>query len=465
MKNIILAGAAALTLSASHTAYAAAQTNVMFILDASNSMWAQIDGKPKIEIAKKVLTDLVEEMPDNTAMGFIAYGHRFDYKLKQCGDMELMNPLGHFNRKNVASAFRFVTPKGQTPIADTLLESANWLEEHKGENTTLVLITDGVESCDGDPCAAASTLKDAGISTKIHVVGFDLSADERARVECISSNGDGRYFDARDAAELTVALEEVKKDIAEKTPVVVAQAEPAPKPEPAPAPSLSVHFEDKFDGGDLADHWEVANPNPDQYIIENESLLIIAKDVGGLPNAEISNLFTLVDDLPSKDWVITVELTPEYKTARDVFAIGAYTDSKQYIAATISANDGFCCDTGAAADAVVLQISKKSGDNVTFFDLPVVRPVRAGGAFVNYIEENNLNTKTVLQFIKDGRDYRARYHRIDQLDDKGQPVWVESESVTSLRPPKKLVINASQWGETAGESLFQVHSVKIETRQ
>ena len=219
MKKTVLAFATACAMFAGNAH--ADQKNVLFVLDASNSMWGRIDGKPKIEIAKSVLAGLVKSMPAQTKMGLVAYGHRFDRKLKECEDMELLNPIGHFSAKEIANSFGFINPKGQTPIAGVLRTSASWLEKHKGQDTTVVLISDGVESCDGDPCAAAKALNDAGISTKIHVVGFDLSGKQRAALQCISANGNGRYFNAKDAGELKSALEEVRKEV-EK-----------PKPEPS----------------------------------------------------------------------------------------------------------------------------------------------------------------------------------------------------------------------------------------
>ncbi len=127
-----LTAVATLMLFMSAPVSAETQKNVMFVLDASNSMWGQIDGKPKIEIAKAVLKDLTSKMPAATKLGLIAYGHRFDRKLNECSDMELMNPIGHFSASEADNAFSFITPKGQTPIAGTLKETAGWLQEQNG---------------------------------------------------------------------------------------------------------------------------------------------------------------------------------------------------------------------------------------------------------------------------------------------------------------------------------------------
>lgn len=333
IKSMTLTVSATLMLFASAPASADTQKNVMFVLDASNSMWGQIDGKPKIEIAKAVLKDLSAKMPTGAKMGLIAYGHRFDRKLNDCDDMELMNPIGHFSAAEADNSFSFITPKGQTPIANTLKESAAWLQDQKGQDNTVVLISDGLESCDGDPCAAAKALNDAGVTTKIHVVGFDLSAEQRAKLECISKNGNGKMFAANDAASLSDAMNEVREDVAKPVaePVVVAQAPKAEEP-----PKVETVFEDQFDGDDLAEGWEVGNPNPDRYIAEEGELLMIAGVPAANPSMEqMENIISHAGALPKGDWEIEAKFRIEAQQGTEGFYFGTRKDHENWIAAAI----------------------------------------------------------------------------------------------------------------------------------
>ncbi|MEP1045909.1 MAG: VWA domain-containing protein [Anderseniella sp.] len=329
IKSMTLTATATLVLFISAPASADTQKNVMFVLDASNSMWGQIDGKPKIEIAKTVLKDLTTKMPAGAKMGLIAYGHRFDRKLNECDDMELMNPIGHFSTKEADNAFSFITPKGQTPIANTLRESAGWLQEQKGQDNTVVLISDGLESCDGDPCAAAKALNDAGVTTKIHVVGFDLSTEQRAKLECISKNGNGKMFAANDAASLSDAMNEVRADVAK--PVVVAQAPKVEEP-----PKYETVFEDQFDGDNLAEGWAVASPNPDRYIAEAGELLMIAGAPAGNPSMEdMTNVISHAGALPKGDWEIEAKFRIEAQQGTEAFYVGTRNDHENWIAAAL----------------------------------------------------------------------------------------------------------------------------------
>ena len=171
-----------------------------------------------------------------------------------------------------------------------------------------MLISDGLESCDGDPCAAAKALNDAGVTTKIHVVGFDLSTEQRAKLECISRNGNGKMFAANDAASLSDAMNEVREDVAK--PVVVAEAPKVEEP-----PKVETVFEDQFDGEDLAEGWTISNPNPDRYIAEEGELLMIAGSPASNPSMEqMENVISHADALPKGDWEIEVKF-PDRSTA------------------------------------------------------------------------------------------------------------------------------------------------------
>lgn len=194
--------------------------NVLFILDASGSMRAKIQKKQKIDIAKDVMTKLVRELPAGVKPGLEVYGHR---RKGDCDDIELMVPVGKGDKETLIREIRSVRPKGQTPITRALQIAADKLAEAE-EETTLVLVSDGKETCKGDPCALVKSLKDKGIKLKVHVVGFDVTDAEKEQLACIAEAGGGKYFTARNADQLAGALTEVKQEVIEKAE--------APKPPP-----------------------------------------------------------------------------------------------------------------------------------------------------------------------------------------------------------------------------------------
>ena len=188
-------------------AYAGGKGNLIFILDASGSMWTQIEGRAKIEIAKDVMSNLVKGLPDDLNVGLIVYGHR---KKGDCEDVELIIPLGPLDRDRMIAEIMGLNPRGRTPITLSILRAVDALETLKDE-CTIVLVSDGKETCEGDPCELVRKLKKIGVNFVMHVIGFDVSKKEKTQLECIAQAGGGRYYTARDAGEFRVAAKKVTR--------------------------------------------------------------------------------------------------------------------------------------------------------------------------------------------------------------------------------------------------------------
>ncbi|MDA3896449.1 MAG: VWA domain-containing protein [Desulfobacteraceae bacterium] len=179
--------------------------NIMFILDASGSMWGQVDGKAKIVIAKEVLTGLIRDLPDNAVVGLIAYGHR---RKGDCNDVEELIILGPLEKEKTIARIQGLSAKGKTPISRSIRLTAERLK-HLEEETTIILISDGQETCDPDPCGLVKELKASGITFIMHVIGFNVTEEEREQLECIAEAGGGEYYTAGNAGEFMAAAREV----------------------------------------------------------------------------------------------------------------------------------------------------------------------------------------------------------------------------------------------------------------
>ena len=183
--------------------------NLIFILDASGSMGAQIQGKMKIDIAKEVLASLIKDLPARVNVGLVAYGHR---QKADCDDVEELAALGPLDKELLISKITALDHKGKTPITHSVRMVAESLQTEENE-TTIVLVSDGEETCEGDPCALVRELKAAGIKFVMHVIGFDVTDKEKAQLACVAEAGGGSYFAAKNAGELSVAA----KKVVEKT--------------------------------------------------------------------------------------------------------------------------------------------------------------------------------------------------------------------------------------------------------
>jgi uncharacterized protein YegL len=188
-----------------------AAVNVIFILDASGSMWGRVNNIEKIVTAKERMTELVREF-EGVNMGLIVYGHR---RKGDCDDIELMVPLGSGNKDVVIQHIQSINPKGKTPITKSIELAAQQLQTIE-EETKIVLVSDGFETCDADPCGYVKNLKNKGIKFRLDVVGFDVSAKEQGQLECIAEAGGGRYFTTQNAMQLKEAFTEVKTEVLDK---------------------------------------------------------------------------------------------------------------------------------------------------------------------------------------------------------------------------------------------------------
>jgi von Willebrand factor type A domain len=178
---------------------------LVFILDASGSMWGKVGGKTKIEIAREVLTGIIADLPDTAEVGLVAYGHR---SKGDCNDVEDLVPLGKVNKKKLISTLKALNPKGKTPISRSVKMAVEKLKSVEDE-VAILLVSDGKETCEGDPCGLVKKLKESGVNFKMHVVGFDVSAEEKAQLDCMAQSGGGLYFTANTAGEFKKAFQEI----------------------------------------------------------------------------------------------------------------------------------------------------------------------------------------------------------------------------------------------------------------
>lgn len=187
------------------------KSKVLFVLDGSGSMWGRLDGVEKIVVAKKLMTRLVQDLPDTTELGLQVYGHR---SKGDCNDIELIAPIGLGNRSAIIEQINAINPKGKTPISASLALAVEQLQEVE-EESTVVLISDGKETCNADPCALVKSARQRGVKMRVHVVGFDVGQEERDQLICIADAGAGSYYTANNAAQLANNFTEIQQELSQ----------------------------------------------------------------------------------------------------------------------------------------------------------------------------------------------------------------------------------------------------------
>jgi Ca-activated chloride channel family protein len=165
------------------------KTRILFILDCSQSMSGHWDGVRKIDIARKFLDRTVDSLEafDNVEMALRVYGHQSVVPPQDCNDTRLEVAFSPDNAYRIKRKMMGLSPKGTTPIANSLAAAANDFGEAKGNRNVIILITDGIEACDGDPCAVSLELQKKGIILKPFIIGIGLDSELAETFDCLGN--------------------------------------------------------------------------------------------------------------------------------------------------------------------------------------------------------------------------------------------------------------------------------------
>ncbi|TGK01533.1 VWA domain-containing protein [Leptospira langatensis] len=178
----------------------------LFILDASGSMNEYLGIYQKIHLAKKYVRHYADSLPEETEIGFIAYGNR----LPGCQSSRLYQPLEKGNKPQFRNKLFGLTPSGATPLAESIRIAGDYISRRKIP-TELILVTDGVESCYGDPEKELKVLKQKGIDFKMNVLGLGLKPDEKKIMESLAKSGNGKYYNVDGDNDFYSAVDDLLK--------------------------------------------------------------------------------------------------------------------------------------------------------------------------------------------------------------------------------------------------------------
>jgi Ca-activated chloride channel family protein len=167
-------------------------TRIEFLFDASQSMYAQWQTNTRFEIARKLLSEMVDSLDkiNNVELAMRVYGHQKKFPPQDCDDTKLEVPFGKNTAYQIKKRLKEIGPSGTTPIALSLDQCGKDFPDDPARNI-IILITDGIEECNGDPCAVSLMLQKKGIVLKPFVIGLGLSKDYKDVFNCV-----GTYYDA-----------------------------------------------------------------------------------------------------------------------------------------------------------------------------------------------------------------------------------------------------------------------------
>ncbi len=184
-------------------------TRILFIFDASKSMIAKHENTTRMDGAKNLFFKFIDSLSKDKSLQFALrmYGHTVKYPPGDCKDSKLIVPFGPGNLALIKEKVKAATPTGITPIEHSMTEAANDFTDNK-TNNVVILITDGIEECGGDPCAARQKLMEKGIVFKPFIIGIGLTPEQIKTFECVGTFYD--YDDQNTFSNITTIIQQQK---------------------------------------------------------------------------------------------------------------------------------------------------------------------------------------------------------------------------------------------------------------
>jgi len=394
--------------------------DAILILDASGSMWGQIEGKAKIEIARGVLDELLDDLPASTRLGLMAYGHT---KKGDCSDIELLSELGA-SRAAIKQAVKNISPKGKTPISASVKLAAEKLK-YTENKATVILISDGIETCNLDPCELGKQLEKDGVDFTAHVVGFDIvDKNTEAQLQCLAESTGGRYLSTSNAGELSLALNATIK----------AQH--------VGAPPATINLEATvLENGPVIEaglNWQVQQAGGGEIVYASENKGAVSREIPpGVydvfvtrPSDGLKGTSRLVNIPPGSQTPVTIALDPQ-------FDANVTPDRKQ-----VAAGQGF---------SVIWTGPDKKADFIT-----ITKPDTPARGYTSYAYTNNGNPLKLTAPINTG-SYEVRYVLSRPYKVLARTPMEVTQSVASVKGPDTATAGSAvsiQWSGPASQSDF-----------
>ena len=273
-------------------------TRILFVFDASNSMAGLWESDIKINIARRILINMIDSLQqiNNVQMALRVYGHQSPVPPQDCNDTKLEVPFDKNNASIIRQRLKFINPKGTTPIANSLAQCPNDFPPCADCRNIVILISDGIEACDGDPCAISDELQKKGIILKPFIIGIGIDENFSKTFECI-----GHYFNATHEESFKEMLNVVITQALNSTTAQVNLLDENSKPTET---NVNMTFYDRYSGKLMHNFVHTINNrgNPDTLILD--PLITYRMVVNTLPPVTVDSFKVT----PGKHTIVAVDV-------------------------------------------------------------------------------------------------------------------------------------------------------------
>jgi Ca-activated chloride channel family protein len=346
---------------------------MVLVLDASGSMKEPHgDGRTRFQAAVSAMRQVVGALPGDVEVGLRIYGSRIADGPGSCKDSELVVPVGPPDKGALRTALGKARPLGNTPIAYSLEQAATDLPD--SGSRTIVLVSDGEESCGGDPCKVARDLSQQGLDLHVDVVGFQVDAAARNQLTCVAQAGRGTFYDAPDANALVAQLSRLSARAARAYAPQGIPVEGADAPGGAPELEPGQYLDTIGDGGDT-----------ETYLVDPAEGSTVHVSATDRPTAASLSDSELVEVLVTT----TDGTTCEQEQASGMGAFDGLTP----ITAAVTVDGAALAECGPGPYAVAVHRTEGSG----------VKPLE-----VSYVEEPAVENVTSLPAAAESGEYDVK---------------------------------------------------------
>lgn len=252
-------------------------TRILFVFDASGSMLQVWDKDKKINTARNMLTKMIDSLEGlpNLQLALRVYGHQKPFPPQDCDDTKLEVPFGDASAPKIRQKLKYLTPRGTTPIAMSLEECVNDFPPCPNCRNVIILITDGIEECGGDPCAVSMALQSKGITLRPFVIGVGLDLEFRKTFECV-----GEFFNAEKEEEFQNVLNIVVTQVLNNTTAQINLLDITGKPTES---DVNMTFYDMASGKMLHNYIHTINDRGEPDTIRLDPLVTYSVVVHTIP--------------------------------------------------------------------------------------------------------------------------------------------------------------------------------------
>ncbi len=185
--------------------------NAIILLDASSSMLLASGNQIRMDIAKDAVSRFAKTIGEQSDVSLVVYGHKGSEsdgdKELSCSGIEEVFPLGSYDQSAFSQALDSFESKGWTPLAGAISKAAEMTNSLEG-NITIYIVSDGIETCDGDPIAAAKIFAERNDGNQVNIIGLQVNKEAENQLTKVAEAGNGQYYYAENADDIHKTIEE-----------------------------------------------------------------------------------------------------------------------------------------------------------------------------------------------------------------------------------------------------------------